>query len=425
MNVLMLTSEFSPNWLGGIGTYVTQLARHMPNDMTVHVVTPRRTKLGEVSFDNGQARSQLPENIHVYNFGTARDTFLHYFYFQLACLKSLPAFAKRLEIDIVHSQNTMPDLFLSPRRLGVPIISTVHTVEDGRLPIIRNAAKRCNRRLSELDRSEKMSLYFSKALYAAGRAYYRNKRYYIAVSQWTKEQILRHHNVEEERIRVIRNGVDRSAFCGHNGPLAQKHFPDLVEIDAPKVLFLSRATVSKGVFILMKAIPRILEKADVHFIFAGPGSKLPPCDCQDHITQLGYVDHRLTPSLYGLSDVFVLPSFFENFPLTILEAMAAGCAVVASNVGGIPEQIEHLHNGLLIRSGSVVDIERAVIALIRDETLRTNLGRNARRTVDESFDWKRVADEVTAYYRWVLDENPTCQSATPSWTHTGRQRRPV
>jgi glycosyltransferase involved in cell wall biosynthesis len=403
----MLTSEFYPNW-GGIGTYVTQLARNMPSDTAVHIVTPQRIKLGKVTFDNNQARARLPENIHVYYFGTARDTFLHYFYFQLACLKSLPAFAKRLEIDIVHSQNTMPDLFLSPRSLGVPIISTVHTVEDERMPAIRAAAKCSNCRISELERSEKMSLLLSRALRVAARAYYRNKRYYIAVSQSTKEQILRHHNVGEERIRVIRNGVDRSAFSPHNGALAQKHFPDLVNIDSPKVLFLSRVMASKGMYMLMKAIPRILEKEDAHFIFAGPGSKLPPCDCQDHITELGYVDHRLTPSLYALADIFVFPSFYDNFPLTILEAMASGCAVIASNVGGIPEQIEHLHNGLLVRSGSVVDIVNAVVTLIRDKTSRTDLGHNARRTIDEYFDWKRVADEVTAYYSWVLDESPSC-----------------
>jgi glycosyltransferase involved in cell wall biosynthesis len=418
----MLTSELYPNW-GGIGTYVTELARNMPSDIAVHIVTPQRTKLGKLTFDND--RTRLRENIHVYYFGTARDTFLHYFYFQLACLKSLPAFAKRLEIDVIHSQNTMPDLFLSPQRLGMPIISTVHSMEHERVPAIRVAARCSHCRISELERSEKMSLLFSQALRVAERAYYRNERYYIAVSQATKEQILRHYNVGEERIRVIFNGVNRSAFSSRNGAIAQKHFPDLVNIDAPKVLFLSRVTASKGAYMLMKAIPRILEKADAHFIFAGPGSKLPPCDCQDHITELGYVDYRLTMSLYGLADIFVLPSFYDNFPLTILEAMASGCAVIASNVGGIPEQIEHLHNGLLVRSGSVVDIVDAVVALIRDKPTRTNLGLNARRTIDEYFDWKRVADEVTAYYSWVLDESPSCQSAAPSRTHASRQRRPV
>jgi len=419
----MLTSEVYPSW-GGIGTYVTELARNMPDDATIHIATPKRTRLGKERLNGDEALAELPENVCIHYVGAARDTFMHYFYFQLACRLSVPALVKKHDIDIIHSQNTMPDLFLSPQRLGVPIVTTVHTIEGERLPVIRSAAACSGRKLSELGRSEKMSLLLSHVLCAAERAYYSNDRYYIAVSQWTKDQVLRHLNVDAERIRVMHNGVDSTVFTQNNGDQAQEHFPDLADIEAPKILFLSRTTASKGAHMLMKAIPHVLREADAHFIFAGPG-KLPPHDHPDNVTELGYIDHHTAPSLYALADIFVLPSFYENFPLTILEAMATGRAVVASNVGGIPEMISHGRNGLLVRSGSVGDIADALTTLIRDDELRTNLGRNARRTVEDRFDWGRVAAEVFDYYAWVLNENSSNQSAETSRADAGWPGRSV
>jgi glycosyltransferase involved in cell wall biosynthesis len=423
MNILMLTSELYPNW-GGIGTYVSELARNMPDDATIHIATPRRTRLGTERFKGEGVLGELPENVCIHYLGAARDTFMHYFYFMVACRLSVPALVKMHDIDIIHSQNTMPDLFLYPQRLGVPIVTTVHTIERERLPVIRAAAACSGRRISELERSEKMPLLLSHILSTAERAYYGNERYYIAVSQWTKEQVLRRLNVDAKRIHVVHNGVDSTVFTQNNADQAQQHFPSLADIEAPKILFLSRLTTSKGVHMLMKAIPLVLREADAHFIFAGPG-ELPPHDHPNNVTELGYVDHRITPSLYASADVFALPSFYENFPLTILEAMATGRAVVASNVGGIPEMISHGINGLLVRSGSVGDIADALTTLIRDDELRTMLGRNARLAVEDRFNWGRVAADVFDYYTWVLNENSSNQSAATSWAHAGLPRRSV
>ena len=402
MNILMLTSELSPSW-GGIGTYVTELVRNLPDEMNIHVVTPKRTQLGSAKLDGYEALTRLPENAQVHYLGTARDTFMHYSLFQLACRVAVPGLVKKYSIDLIHSQNTMPDLFLSPERLGLPIVTTVHSMEDERLSAIRTAVTCSECRLSELERSERMSLMLGRVLHAAGRMYYRDSRYYVAVSQWTKTQILRHQNVDAKRIRVIYNGVDGRVFSPKNASRARGAFPELVDLNVPKVLFLSRVTASKGIYILMKAIPRVLDKVDAHFIFAGPGMKLPEHQHPNNVTELGYVDHRLTPFLYALADAFVLPSFYENFPLSILEAMASGCAVVASDVGGISELIVHEQNGLLVRSGNVDDIVDALTTLLCDDALKTTLAHNARRSIC-NLDWKGVAADMSDYYQTIVPD---------------------
>jgi glycosyltransferase involved in cell wall biosynthesis len=408
MDVLMLTSEFYPNW-GGIGTYVTELARNTSDEMKIHILTPKRTKFGDGQGIDGATLEgnellKLPSGVSIHYLGAARDTFMHYFYFQAACCRRVRLLVKKYDIDIVHSQNTMPDLFLAPKLLGVPIVTTVHSIEDERLPAVRLAAAASSKRLSNLERSEKMSLLLGFGLHAAGRVYFRNNRRYIAVSQWTKEQILRHQNVNAERIRVIPNGVDRNVFTPDNRDRAKEHFPELADIDNPKLLFFSRMTASKGAYVLMKAIPRILDKVDASFVFAGPGQRLPH-RAGDHVVQLGYVAHERTPFLHALADIFTLPSFYENCPLTILEAMASGRPIVASNINGISELVTHEKEGLLTQPGNVNQLVEAIITLIKDDGLRTKLGRNARRTVQDRNDWKKVAAEVSDYYTWVLNES--------------------
>jgi glycosyltransferase involved in cell wall biosynthesis len=374
-------------------------------DADVHVVTPKRTQLGNKTFNSDDELAKLPENVSVHYLGTAQDTFKHYSSFQLACRKSVPDLIEKYDIDIVHSQNTMPDLFLSPQKLGVPFVTTIHTLDNDRVPAIISAAKASGRGFFNMHRSEKMSLLFAYVVRAAGRAYFKNSRYYIAVSHWSKGRLLRHYAVEARRVRVIYNGVDKQAFTPLNADLAEQQFPALADTDCPKVLFLSRLTAFKGVHLLMKAIPRILSEVDAHFIFAGHGDKLAASGYENNITELGHVAHHITPYLHAVADMFILPSFYENFPLSILEAMATGRAAIASNIGGIPELITHGRDGWLVRSGSVDDIVSAITTLINDDALRKDLGRCARNTVEDHFSWKKVATEVMEYYASILNED--------------------
>ncbi|MGZ4881645.1 MAG: glycosyltransferase, partial [Halobacteriota archaeon] len=143
--------------------------------------------------------------------------------------------------------------------------------------------------------------------------------------------------------------------------------------------------------------------------FAGPGKKLsqsayPSVASQinKHVTELGYIPHELTACLHSLADIFVFPSFYENCPLSVLESMASRRPVIASDIPGISELITHKRDGLLVQSGNVEQLARAVVTLIRDDTLREELGRNAQETVEKHYNWKCVAAEVLDYYTSVL-----------------------
>jgi glycosyltransferase involved in cell wall biosynthesis len=101
-------------------------------------------------------------------------------------------------------------------------------------------------------------------------------------------------------------------------------------------------------------------------------------------------------------DIFVLSSDSESFPNALLEAMACGCCVVGSNVGGVPELIQDGENGLLFRSGDVNDLVAKLTGVIQSRELRDRLGSNAARTARESFSIGIAVRKTESLYEELL-----------------------
>jgi glycosyltransferase involved in cell wall biosynthesis len=101
-------------------------------------------------------------------------------------------------------------------------------------------------------------------------------------------------------------------------------------------------------------------------------------------------------------ETFVLASRSEGFPLSTLEAMAAGLPVIATNVGGVPEQIEHLETGVLVRPDDPEALAEWIIRLHVDEALRLRLGCNARKVVRERFSLDAQADGLASAYEEAI-----------------------
>ena len=393
----MLTSEFLPV-RGGVGNYVLQVSKRMPSDIEIHLIAPNA--VGAQTPDSRNELRALPDNVHVHLLGSSKNSFLDKLAFQIECLRVVPKMVKDFGIDIIHSQSEMPDLLISPEKVGAPIVTTIHTTVEGHIRAIRATGSS----FGELNSSEKITMLASPFLVWAENRYYRGRSYFLTVSNWARRQMSEEKAIDSRRIRVVYIGVDRDLFNPSKRITAPEHFSELADVKAPKVLFFSRLATRKGLGLLMKAIPRITQKVDAHFVLAGSGRSslfdVPHKDC----TLLGYVHPNEVPYLYASSDVFILPSLYENFPASILEAMATQCAVISSDVGGVAEMVVNGRNGITIPPGDVDSIVDSVTRLVGDERFRDELGKSGRETVEERFRWEETALQTADYYREVCKD---------------------
>ncbi len=174
----------------------------------------------------------------------------------------------------------------------------------------------------------------------------------------------------------------------------------------PFILSVGRLAAYKGMDLLSVAFGNLLSEGhDLHLIICGPDQTEGQLDrfinqlgLTDRIHLLGNVDHSDVQYLLHESLFFVLPSRRENFPMALLEAMAAGKAVIASHVGGIPEMIEHEENGLLVEPKDPENLFSAMKRLVKEPLLRERLGQKARETVAARFSWTSIAKQYLEIY---------------------------
>jgi len=174
--------------------------------------------------------------------------------------------------------------------------------------------------------------------------------------------------------------------------------------DRKVALFTGRLVSHKGVKYLVKAAKDI--KGQVFLVGEGPEKRyLETLIAQKQLTNvhlLGYLSGQDIVNLYYRADVFVAPSVWdEPLGLTILEAMAAKTPVIATRKGGIPLLIKHNQNGLFVKPRNSQKIAEACNKLFENEELRQKLGEAARKTVEEKFTWKIIAQKFNRLYKKI------------------------
>lgn len=400
MNILLLAPDFFPVW-GGAGTYVTELARHLPKEVQLHILALRRKQFigHEKSEKLASAEGGFPKNVTIHYLGDSRDTFAYNINYQLSIIKCVRDMIKDLGIDLVHSHSSMPDLFVPPVKMGVPVLTTIHNSCDMQIA----GWKRSGSKFKNLELSEKMIVIGRPLFKVSEIIYYSQPRHYIAVSKWTKDQFLNHYDVPPDNVDVVYNGVD-----------TQKYNPDRRDqgiVDAmdpnpkgPRILFMARMLELKGISTLLDAMPKVLKRVDASFILAGPGNRNRLKDFPKGVKQLGYIDHDSTPAYLASCDVYVLPSFSETFSFSLLEAMASQMGVVSTTAGGIPEMIRHEQDGLLITPGNADQLADYLIRMVEDEKLRRTMGISARERVIQNFTWKHTAEGVHQIYSGMISK---------------------
>lgn len=301
--------------------------------------------------------------------------------------KAVRRVMERESIDIVHAHGTRANsnIYYSARRLGIPVLYTVHgwSFHPDQNPLLRRFR-------------------------IAGERFLVNKASLtVCVSDNNQNDATKLFPMQ--RSTVVKYGINLSKF--NSARDFQNVRCDFGISDQTVIVgYVVRMTIQKDPLTLVRAIALLPEDTDVKFLFVGDG------DLKEEAIQLARalnVESKIVfecfrrdvPNILHAIDIYCLPSLWEGLPIGMLEAMAMGKAVVTTTVDGAKEVIQDGINGLLVPVRSPEKLAEALRLLIHDTQLRFRLGSEARETLVRDFNVETMTRKIEQLY-WQLLANP-------------------
>jgi glycosyltransferase involved in cell wall biosynthesis len=228
----------------------------------------------------------------------------------------------------------------------------------------------------------------------------------IVVSAALKEELMRRWNIPEEKISVIHNGVDIDYFYPHVG---DEEVLKKYGISGDYFLFVGQLRPRKGVHYLLRALKGLATDAILVVVGGGPElihlKKLTRrLGIEKKVIFTGPVPLQHLREIYASASFFVLPSVAEGTPLVVLEALASGLPVIATDIPGMREVVKDGCNGFIIPQRDFTALQRCIDFLLYDERLRLKMSRNARKMACDTFSWQVVAERTLDVYKKVLGQ---------------------
>jgi len=223
--------------------------------------------------------------------------------------------------------------------------------------------------------------------------------------------------IAKNKIFYICNGVDTNKFNINNisTDLLEKRRELGIDSKAKIICFIGRIVREKGIIDLMYAFKDVLsELPKTILLIIGDNranerdlktkdeviSLIDKYDLKEKVIFTGYRNDIV--DLLATSDVFVLPSYREGMPITIIEAMAMGKAVVATNIRGCREEVINNKTGLLVPVGKPRELANALLKILKDEKLAFNMGQNGRKRVEAKFNEEIVLEkQINKIREWI------------------------
>ncbi len=221
------------------------------------------------------------------------------------------------------------------------------------------------------------------------------------------------------RLTVIPYGADPQTFHPADPAERERIRAELgLAPGEPFLLAVGRLVRKKGFDILLRALPRVVQEVGpVRLLIAGRGDLYGELAAlagrlgvQDRVILAGAVERDRLPALFRSCDLLAVPSMHDErgnvdgLPNVVLEGMASGAAIVASEVAGIPQVISSGETGLLVPEKDPEALATAIVRLLRDPGLRARLGQEARKRVEEELNWPAVARQFEQVYMQVTGE---------------------
>lgn len=391
LRILMVGWELPPHNSGGLGTACAGLCAALTAAGARPIfLLPEAVPLAAYPFpvifaDVGEPK-RSPLNLAAASYRSPLDAEAMAKLYGFNLLAEVALYAQRVrrlaaqqEVDVIHAHDWLafPAGLAAKEVTGKPLVLHVHATEFD-----RGGGNGVNQAVYEIEQ---------KGLRLADKI--------IAVSQWTKDLLIKHYGIPAEKISVVHNGVKTTDY--------QSNVPGALESLRARggkiVLFVGRITLQKGPDYFVQLAKRVLDfEPKTYFVMVGSGDMVG--QVMQSVASLGLSDKFFFPGflrgrelerLYRSADLYILPSVSEPFGITPLEALANGTPVMVSKQSGVAEVLSH---ALKVDFWDIDEMTNQTVAVLRHQSLRQVLREYGQAEVGK-VTWDAAAEKCLGVYR--------------------------
>jgi glycosyltransferase involved in cell wall biosynthesis len=381
MKIGMVTRTISPFDRGGIQRHVKEISKALVKEgVEVHVfIVGKVLGMNRALYPNTPLRETISEDgIHLHPVSVIplpRLTLGEYISYSLNAARHI----KKFKLDLVHGQSMYS--FGCAFRKEFPLVVTVQGPQIEEFRTILNSQATLNHIIT--DRTN----VFLEA--------YSTKKADVVItdSEKSKRIVVEEYGVDEGKIRVIlKEGV-------HLDQYVQSTCEDNI------LLFVGRLHERKGLDLLLPIFKEVLKNEEAVLRIVGSGEierslklQAKALGIQNNVEFMGYLPDSEMQRQYSKASIFVSPSRYEGFGITLLEALASGLPLVATDTGISSQVVEENKNGFIVDHDNMYD---AILKLLRDKGLRTRMGRRSRE-IARDYSWSSAAKRMISVYEELI-----------------------
>lgn len=393
MRVLMLSWEYPPHVVGGLGKHVGEIVPALAHSgVEVHLLTPR--------WAGGDATEAVQSGTTVYRLDPPTDRSGTFYEIaqrtnEVIAQKARGLLRSTASFDIIHVHDWLVAFagITLKHEFKIALLSTIHATERG-----RSRGQLHNDMQRAIDGMEWRLTYESWRI--------------ICCSHFMAQEVREYFSAPADKIDVIPNGITTAQFDALEG-IDLSGFRSRFAADSEKIVFyVGRLVHEKGLHVLIDAVPHVLKQCpEAKFVIAGTGSMFDSLRQQADslgvsakVYLTGFISDEDRNRLFKVADCAVFPSLYEPFGIVALEAMAAKTPVVVTETGGLKEVVEHGETGITVYPGNAESLAWGITHTLQHPEWSKARVANAYRRVLSEYNWQHIAAQTRLVYERVRNE---------------------
>ncbi|WP_312092180.1 glycosyltransferase [Niallia sp.] len=385
--VLILSWEYPPNIVGGLGTHVVGLTNSLiKNGYEVHLITAQDMKKNVEDVEE-------KDGLFVYRVKpiySIDQNFIHWIGgLNLAMWDKAIEIGKKTTFDLIQAHDWLVGAAAISLKdqLNIPLIATIHATEHGRNGGIYTEMQKF------IHEKERQLVHAADSL--------------IVCSEYMQNAVMNIFEVEQSKIHVIPNGVESTQIETVSIAPLEPFYLD----NNKKIIFaMGRMVKEKGFGTLLEAAKKLLNKrSDLHFIIAGVGPMydeyqkfIERNQLSESIRLIGYLQEEQKNAFYAHSDIVVIPSSYEPFGIVALESLIFAIPTIVSRTGGLKGIIQDNETGLFMEPNNADNLVKNIEYLLENPSIAKEIGENGKKLVSKLFSWNRIGEETKRVFDELL-----------------------